>query len=261
MDHETGDSGTLDRESIGSIEIWSSTIMSSSPVGYAIGSPSVRFLRFSGICFIVCDAEHGINASSIMFSDASSTFIRNDTPLFGTTPSHQSEVDMVIAYRAVTFDGGEHLSSAEGPYLHVGHLSIPESEDSSSLDFCVRKGFCSGGKPFERCFDDTNGWILSVIVRSSHKGRYSFPVRIDRHEGNFVTSDRTTDLELDLDPSFIDVLFFESGGMTCYFHASGIATDRSADLISRDILTGAMVLVQLKWSKQHGPFHQVGSGR
>jgi hypothetical protein len=136
---------------------------------------------------IVCEAEPGITASAMLFTNASLTFITSDAPLFGTLPSHQGPVDIVIAYRAVTFEGSEHLSSSEGPYLHVGHLSIPESANSSSFHFCVRKEFCSEEKSEERCFDDTEGRIVRVIARSAREGRYSFSARIDGHIWTFMT--------------------------------------------------------------------------
>jgi hypothetical protein len=220
---------------IENITICNSMIEACSKVKTVIGSPFVGFLCFSGICLIVCDGEVGVNASSLVFSDASLAFITNGAPLFGLAPSHQGVVDVVIAYCAVTSKGSERLSPMEGPYVNVGSLSIPDGVNRSSVDFCVRKGLCSGESPFERCFVDRDGQIRSIIAQSAREGRYSFSARIDGQEGNFLTLDRSIDFAIDLTSSFIDILFLERDPPTCYFHPTGtVRSDRSRDVHSFD---------------------------
>jgi hypothetical protein len=85
-----------------------------------------------------------MDPSSILFSDAALAFIANDAPLFATAPYHQRQVDMVIAYRAVTLEGCENISSTGRPYLNAGDLSVPDDANWRSFDFCVRKGLYSG---------------------------------------------------------------------------------------------------------------------
>jgi hypothetical protein len=73
------------------------------------------------------------------------------------------------------------------------------------------------------------GRIQSVIVRFADEGLYTFPGRFDGHDGNFRTSDGTIDLAVDLNSSFIDILFFGQARPTSAFQgtntvsSSGIA--------------------------------------
>jgi hypothetical protein len=122
---------------------------------------------------------------------------------------------MVIAYRAVTFKGSEHLSSLEGPYLHIGNLSLPNCPYWKVLDFCVRKD--SSERSLERCFSEAEWRIRSVIARSPGAGPYSFPIFIDGHDGHFMTPDGLFKFALDSksNPSFIDVLLLEPGRIAC----------------------------------------------
>jgi hypothetical protein len=142
-----------------------------------------------------------INASSIVFTVGSLLFVTDDAPLFGTSPSNVGWFDLVIGYRRVTSEGTECLSSLEGPFLHIGDLSIPDP-DSHSLEFCVRD---SG---FERCFDDKLGRIKSLIVRGGRLGNYTLPGWVDGNGGAFVAPDGNRHFVADLNDSFVPVVEF-----------------------------------------------------
>jgi hypothetical protein len=146
---------------------------------------------------------------------------------------------MVIAYRETTTEGTESLGLCEGPFLQVGNLSVPEDE-SPSFEFCVWKRTIDpcfdngtgrfegviasrdGERPFERCFDNRTGRIRSVIVRSPASGTYSFPGWISGHGGSFSSEDGRVDFAVDLNmnSSFLDVLFFGRARPTCVFRAT-----------------------------------------
>jgi hypothetical protein len=113
----------------------------------------------------------------------------------------------VICYRGETVEGTEHISSLEGPFLHIGNLSVPD-RDSGSLEFYIRR------TDFEQCFDDALGRIRSVIVKGPEQCDYSFPGRFDGVSGYFV-SNCTTNFAVDSSDSFIDVLVFQSPGRGC----------------------------------------------
>jgi hypothetical protein len=119
-----------------------------------------------------------------------------------------------MGFRQVTAAGTENLSSLDGPFLHVGNLSVPDP-DSHQLKFCIRRRW------FERCLDDEAGRIRSVIVRSDGDGNYSFPGWLDDNEGNFAGIDGTLDFGVDPDDLFIAVLIFGSARPTHEFGPTG----------------------------------------
>jgi hypothetical protein len=154
--------------------IWNSTIEARSWSTFAIGSASVDLWSLSGCRFVECDGNGGVNAASLMISDASLMFVTNRSSLFGVSPSSRSSFDLFIAYREVTSNQNERLSSLLGPFLHVDHLMIPEP-DSPPFGFWARKGTFNGDKSFERCIERTVGRIQSVVVKAPGEGLYSFP--------------------------------------------------------------------------------------
>jgi hypothetical protein len=123
---------------------------------------------------------------------------------------------MVIAYRETTTEGSESLGLCEGPFLQVGNLSVPEDEPPP-VEFCIRKQTVDCKSSFERCFDNETGRIRSVIVISLAEGTYSFPGWISGHNGSFSSADGQMDfaVDLNLNSSFLDVLFFGRGQPTC----------------------------------------------
>jgi hypothetical protein len=129
-------------------------------------------------------------------------FITNDAPLFLTSPSNGDSFDLVVCYRQVTSDGSEPVSLLAGPFLHVGYLMVP-GPGLYSLEFCIRRF------GFEKCFDDRNGRIQSVLVRSRAQGAYSFPGWLDGVGGNFAASDGRIEFAVEFNQSFVDVLSFQ----------------------------------------------------
>jgi hypothetical protein len=167
----------------------------------------------------------GINGSSIMIS-STSMFVTSGAPLFGVSPSNVGWFDLVIGYREVTSEGTERLSGLDGPFLHIGNLSIPA--DSRSLEFCVRD------QGFERCFDDTMGRIKSLIVRGSRLGDYTLAAWVDGNGGSFATPDGTTHFAADLNDSFISVVefvVFPARNASTYMTASDCIDLSHADLV------------------------------
>jgi hypothetical protein len=210
------------RSTIDNLSICSSHIRSTeSSNGVAIGSGltegEVGSLVFSGYCWIECTANGQIapvNATSMMISHASLTFITDGPVLFGRSPQGQGLFDLVIGYRRATYSNSEELSSLEGPFLHIGDLSTPDS-GSHFFEFCARRS------SFERCLNDTSGRIRSVIVRSGSQGNYSFPGWLNGVCGHFEPSDSITELGIDMWYSFISVLSFVLDG-NCRFPATPI---------------------------------------
>jgi hypothetical protein len=127
----------------------------------------------------------GINASKILIYPGPLAIVTGDMPMFGMSPANVGEVDLVIAYRGVTSDWNELLSSLEGPFLHIQNVTVPDSVTNSST-FCVRKG------NFQRCFDEKNGRIQGVIAKSTCEGNYSFPGWIDGVSHLLATADNQT---------------------------------------------------------------------
>jgi hypothetical protein len=76
---------------------------------------------------------------------------------------------------------------------------------------------------FERCFDDTAGQILSVIVKCPDPGIYSFPGWLDGAHGNFGTSDGRMYFAVDTDNFFIESLSFSFPSPTDEFSKSWFA--------------------------------------
>jgi hypothetical protein len=140
------------------------------------------------------------------------------------SPSNVGPFDIVIAYRQTTIEDRELLTLCEGPFLHVGNLSIPEGE-SPSFEFCIRKGTTGCQKSFERCIGKGTCGIRSVIVRSLAEGTYSFPGSISGHDGNFLSTDGQMDFAVDLNSSFLNVLVFGSARPTCAFRVSALAVE------------------------------------
>jgi hypothetical protein len=190
------------------VKICNSTIAAGSSSGGTIGG-NVDSVSFSGRCWIEFDGCGPITASSISISNASLIFIANAAPLFAASPSSVRWFDVVIAYRTVTMAGTEHLSSLEGPFLRTGNLSIPD-RDLGSLEFCVRKGRTHCENSFECCFENRAGLIQSAIVPSLTDGLYSFPGWLNAHDVNCATSDGRVEFVVDLNSSFIDVLFLRA---------------------------------------------------
>jgi hypothetical protein len=143
-----------------------------------------------------------INASSVVISAASLTFITDKAPLFWTSPSNDDWFDLVVCYRQVTSDGSERVLSLDGRFFHVGRLMIADPQ-LHSLEFCIRRF------GFERCFDDRCGRIQSVLVRGMGEGRYSFPGWVDGIGGNFTSLDGRIHFTADQNCSFVDVLVFQ----------------------------------------------------
>jgi hypothetical protein len=128
--------------------------------------------------------------------------VTDDMPLFGKSPSSVGEFDLVIGYRCVTSEWHERLSSLDGPFLHVGNLTLPDYGWNSST-VCVRKG------SFQRCFDDKNGPIRSIVARITCEGNYSFPGWFDNDPHILKTIDNQTSFPVYLNDSFIDGVSFE----------------------------------------------------
>jgi hypothetical protein len=140
-----------------------------------------------------------ITGSAIVIS-STLVFITSRAPLFGVSPSNVGWFDLVIGYRQPTSEGTELLSSLDGPFLHIGNLSIPV--DSRSMEFCVRD---SG---FERCFDDRMGRIESLIVRGGRLGNYTLAAWVDGNGGAFAAPDGSIHFTVDMDDSFISAVEF-----------------------------------------------------
>jgi hypothetical protein len=192
----------IGRSAVGLLRISNSTIMASGAMNFsAIGSgPSgseVGSLVFSGLCLIECNRTglaQTINASSIVFSDASLIFFANGTALFGTSPSNTGCLDLIIAYHQVTSPESECISSLRGPFLHVGNVSVLVSR------FCIRR---SG---LERCLDNTSGPIRSVVVGIGDAGPYSFRGWVDNDSHILMGSDGEESFSVDFNDSFVAIV-------------------------------------------------------
>jgi hypothetical protein len=193
---------------VNELTIANSTINASSSDGSGLGTgprsvggaSTIEMLRVLNST-VWSNGSMTINSSSVLISGGSLTFITNDAPLFSNSPRNVGSFDLVIGYRRETSDGSEHLSSLEGPFLHVGSLSIPDP-NSNSLKFCIRR------VGFERCFDDRTGRIKSVIVRDPGAGPYSFRAWLDGIGGDFASSDGQTAFPVESNYSFLDNLTF-----------------------------------------------------
>jgi hypothetical protein len=188
----------------------------------AIGSSGwrgeVHSLVFSGFCFIECNgSELGqmINASSITFSRAALTFITNDTALFGTSPSNNGSVDLVIAYRRVTAEHSERLSSLGGPFLHIGNITVSAPESRLSR-LCVRRA------RFERCLNESADSIRSIIVRMGDGGHYSVRGWVNGLSYLLTASDGRESFDIDVGDLFVDVVSLGRLAPTDEFHPTTI---------------------------------------
>jgi hypothetical protein len=199
---------------VGEITISNSNVSASSlGSGIGAGSGDVGTLQFSSECWIELNrsgAASAINALSIVLRDGLLTFVTDNCPLFGTSPSNLGELRMVIFYREVTPEGAERLSLLNSTFVHVGNLSLSDSE-LNSLRFCVR----SSG--YEQCFESMPRPIRGCIVSVPCAGRYWFPASANNHHENLTGSCGRSVFDIAPHYSFIDVLALVLVRYTCAF--------------------------------------------
>jgi hypothetical protein len=159
--------------------------------------------------------------ATLILISGESTLITNNAPVFEKSPSSRGSFALVIGYRQVTTAGSEQLSSLDGPFLHIGNLSIGRS-DPRSLNVCIRR------PGFEGCVMDTSSGIRSIVVRSPGQGNYSFPGWLGNSAGIFSASDGRVEFGVLLTSySFISVLSFGSPLPTGIFGATASLSQSS----------------------------------
>jgi hypothetical protein len=215
------DGGT---QKVGNVTISNSTVLDArssncAAIGSGGGISEVSFLMFSGFCFIRFNGSgmnHAIHASLICFSDASLTFVTENIPLFGTTPSKIGWLELVICYHSVTPDGSEPLSLLDDAFVHISNISVPAPQSGLS-QFCILR------EDIEYCLDDRTGRIQSLIVKRMGHGDYSFRVWIDNNSYVLRTLDDRTSFGVDVNVNctFIDVLVLGGLWPTNKFRATG----------------------------------------
>jgi hypothetical protein len=238
--------GTSQRLSrVGILSILDGTITANGPLA-SIGSSGegseVQLLRFSGNAMLICNTDatkYPVNASSIVFSNASLVFATSGNRLFGVSPSSSALFDLAIVYESVTVQNNEPFSKLNATFLQIGNLTIPRS---SHWTFCV------SGMGHNDCFLTRSSIVKSLVMRVPSAGNYLVKAFNDVTSGFLETSEGISILSVSSNRSFISECHFvadatstvspttprtvsSSPSPTAQFSASGRdeQTDRVAD--------------------------------
>jgi hypothetical protein len=146
------------------------------------GVGKVGHLTFSGRAVLICSSSNAgtfpVNASSILFSDASAIFVTQRAPLFGVNPLHQGELNLTLMYGTVMADKAELLPSS-ATFLQIDNLSLPHG----SWEFCI------SGAASTRCFDTESTIVRSLIMSVPSQGSYSIRARAEDFAGFLAIAD------------------------------------------------------------------------
>jgi hypothetical protein len=157
----------------------------------------VELLRFSGNAVLTCDAnvtKFPVNASSIVFSNASLIFITSRNRLFGVSPSSSNLLNLVIVYLNVTNEENGPLLKLNGTLLEIGNVTIPLS---SYWMLCMSGVGCED-------WDETgSSSVKSLIVSIPSEGNYSVKMFCDVRTGLLETEQNVSIFTVSLARSFV----------------------------------------------------------
>jgi hypothetical protein len=178
--------------------------------GAGIGSggdeSEVEVLTLGRTAVLLCDANTSkfpVNASSIVFVDASLTFETPRNRLFGVSPLREGSLNLTLLYGSVTSNGDEPLSLLNGIFLQIGNVSLPASEpESESWSFCV------SSVDHEHCIGIVSNEVKSVIVSVPSANNYSMKGFCGDVSGFFEIHQSLSVFEVVPDSSFFTSAYF-----------------------------------------------------
>jgi hypothetical protein len=143
---------------------------------------TVGQLTFSGTAVLNCSsataAKFPVNASSILFSDASAIFVTPRAPLFGVRPHHRGELNLTVVYET-PMAGKTELLPSSAIFLQIHNLSLPHGR----CEFCILSAASA------RCFGTESTIVGSLIVSVPSEGNYSIRVRAEDFAGFLAIAD------------------------------------------------------------------------
>jgi hypothetical protein len=161
----------------------------------------VQSLIFAGSRLSIRCAANGtnfpVNASSILFSNASVIFETPGDRLFGVSPGKTGRLNLAVLFGAATSHLSEPLSNLSTPLLQVGRLSSALSGD---LTLCVT---ADSGDPREHCFEIQSPSLRSLIVTVGFPGLCSVTLSNATASGFLESSEGLSSFEVASDPFFI----------------------------------------------------------
>jgi hypothetical protein len=164
----------------------------------------VTVLTLGGSAVLLCDANASkfpVNASSIVFADASLTFETPRNRLFGVSPLRKGSLNLTLLYWSVTSNGGEPLSFLNGIFLQIGNANFPASE---SWD----RSFCVSGVDHEYCSGIVSNEVKSLIVSVPSANNYSMKAVGGGVSGFFEIHPSLSVFEVLSDSSFFANAYF-----------------------------------------------------
>jgi hypothetical protein len=143
---------------------------------------AVGQLTFSGTPVLICSCANAgkspVNASSILFSDASAVFVTQRAPRFGVTPYHQGELNLTLVYETAMADKAELLPSSV-IFLQIHNISMPDGR----CEFCILSAASTS------CFRTESTIARSLIVSLPSEGNYSIRARAEDFAGFLAIAD------------------------------------------------------------------------